>query len=146
MTLPDYETVHYSKAIILCRHQLIIKTLNPSCKFPLGHDSILSHFFLYIPPLSPYFWLLLYFHVVRGSKHYKSSDSRLTFLPRLSLHQGDQCGEEHAERGPGLLWEAVRQEAERQTPQLLSAGGQWGEWTGVSEWGMKCLAEVWLLQ
>lgn len=42
--------------------------------------------------------------------------------------QGDQRGEEHAERGPGLLREAVREEAEQQAPQLHPAGGQQGEW------------------
>lgn len=67
--LLEYKTVHYSKAIILCRHQLIIKTLNPSCKFPLDMTASCPIFSLTLQ-LSPYFWLLLYFHAVRRSKHY----------------------------------------------------------------------------
>ncbi len=43
--LLEYETVHYSKAIILHRHQLIIKTLYTAHKFPLGYDFILPDFF-----------------------------------------------------------------------------------------------------
>lgn len=41
--------------------------------------------------------------------------------------QSDQCGEEHAERGPGLVREAVCEEAEQQAPQLHPTGGQQGE-------------------
>lgn len=54
--LLEYETVHYSKAIILHKNQLIIKTLNPSCRLP--HCSTCS----------PSFWLLLCFQVVRGMR------------------------------------------------------------------------------
>lgn len=42
--------------------------------------------------------------------------------------QSDQRGEEHAERGPGLVREAVCEEAKRQAPQLHPTGGQQGEW------------------
>lgn len=42
--------------------------------------------------------------------------------------QSDQRGEEHAERGPGLVREAVCEEAEQQAPQLHPTGGQQGEW------------------
>lgn len=63
-----HETVHYSKAIILHRNHLIIKTLNPSCKFPRGHNCILPHFLPHSSALSPSSWPLLCFHVVRGQR------------------------------------------------------------------------------
>lgn len=92
--------------------------------------SFLFFFFcLYCSTLSIFLVVIMF--SCGSSKRCKSPDSVLTsflFFPSpLSLRQGDQCGEEHAERGPGLLWEAVREEAEQQAQKLHAAGGQRGE-------------------
>lgn len=104
---------------MLLRQRLTIKTLNlPLLQVPSETR---------VHPAPSIDSLRLYgidfcFHVVGAS-----AISHLAFPSRLYLRQGDQCGEEHAERGPGLLREAVREEAERQAQELHAAGGQRGE-------------------